>query len=158
MNALQQGWNLPPQGRESSRWFTPLQRSLSFLETWSFGVTSHISWISTAPAIHAALGAAAFWVWVPIVIVGMLLNLQVQSLSQLWPNVAGGTPNYITRLLKNQPALADSARQCWDCLPQNTFTSWVYFINVYCGVQWDAHFVNFAFNFCGFGDRSIITI
>jgi PAS domain S-box-containing protein len=95
-----------PQSSAGSRWFSPLQRSLSFPETWSFGVTSHISWISTAPAIHAALGTSAFWVWGPIVLVGMLLNLQVQSLGQRWPDMAGGTPNYITKLLKNYPALA----------------------------------------------------
>jgi PAS domain S-box-containing protein len=94
------------QQRARSHPFSVLQRSLSFSETWSFGVTSHISWISTAPAIHATLGASAFWVWIPIVLVGMLLNLQVQSLGKLWPNMAGGTPNYITQLLKNRPALA----------------------------------------------------
>jgi PAS domain S-box-containing protein len=85
--------------------FRPLQRSLSPLETASFGVTSHISWISTAPAIHAALGAAAMLVWLPLVLVGMLLNLQVKRLGSVWPDVAGGTPNYATRLLKDYPFL-----------------------------------------------------
>ncbi len=85
--------------------FRRLQRSLSPLETASFGVTSHISWISTAPAIHAALGAAAMLVWLPLVLVGMLLNLQVQRLGSVWPDVAGGTPNYATRLLKDYPFL-----------------------------------------------------
>jgi PAS domain S-box-containing protein len=82
-----------------------LQRSLSPLETSSFGVTSHISWISTAPAIHAALGAGALLIWLPLVMVGMLLNLQVKRLGHLWPDVAGGTPNYATRLLKDYPLL-----------------------------------------------------
>ncbi len=85
--------------------FRPLQRSLSPLETASFGVTSHISWLSTAPAIHAALGAAAMLVWLPLVLVGMLLNLQVKRLGSVWPDVAGGTPNYATRLLKDYPFL-----------------------------------------------------
>jgi PAS domain S-box-containing protein len=85
--------------------FRKLQRSLSPLETSSFGVTSHISWISTAPAIHAALGAAAMLIWLPLVLVGMLLNLQVKRLGQIWPDVAGGTPNYATRLLKQYPFL-----------------------------------------------------
>jgi PAS domain S-box-containing protein len=82
-----------------------LQRSLNSLETWGFGLTSHISWISTAPAIHAALGASAFWVWVPVVLVGVLLNFQVQQLGAQWLDTAGGTPNYATRLLKNYPRL-----------------------------------------------------
>jgi PAS domain S-box-containing protein len=85
--------------------FRKLQRSLSPLETSSFGVTSHISWISTAPAIHAALGAAAMLIWLPLVLIGMLLNLQVKRLGEIWPDVAGGTPNYATRLLKQYPFL-----------------------------------------------------
>lgn len=51
-----------------------LQRTLSALETWSFGLTGHVGWIGTAPVLHAALGPKAFWVWLPGVIVSMLLN------------------------------------------------------------------------------------
>jgi PAS domain S-box-containing protein len=93
------------QTPRSNALFRKLQRSLSPLETSSFGVTSHISWISTAPAIHAALGASALLVWLPLVMVGMLLNFQVKRLGHLWPDVAGGTPNYSSRLLKNYPLL-----------------------------------------------------
>ncbi|MEJ6483333.1 amino acid permease [Nostoc punctiforme UO1] len=80
-----------------------LPRTLSYLETWGFGLTGHVGWIGTAPIIHAALGPKAILVWFVGTIVSFLLNLQVQSLGRHWPDVAGGTPNYTTRLLKNFP-------------------------------------------------------
>lgn len=82
-----------------------LPRTLSYLETWGFGLTGHVGWIGTAPIIHAALGSKAILVWFVGTIVSFLLNLQVQSLGRRWPDVAGGTPNYTTRLLKNFPGL-----------------------------------------------------
>lgn len=82
-----------------------LQRTLSPLETWSFGLTGHVGWIGSAPVLHAALGPKAFWVLLPSVIVSILLNFQVQSLAKAWPNVAGGTPNYAARLLNKIPKL-----------------------------------------------------
>ncbi len=59
-----------------------LPRNLSALETWGFGLTGHVGWIGTAPAIHAALGSNAIFVWLPGVIVAMMLNLQVQQLGK----------------------------------------------------------------------------
>lgn len=85
---------------------TRLPRSLSFLETWGFGLTGHVGWIGTAPIIHAALGPNAILVWLPGVVVSVLLNLQVQSLGKHWSDMAGGTPNYASRLLKDFPGLA----------------------------------------------------
>lgn len=82
-----------------------LPRSLSSLETWSFGLTGNVCWISTAPVIHAALGSGTILVWLPGVIVSILLNLQVQRLGKRWSDMAGGTPNYAARLLKNFPGL-----------------------------------------------------
>src|SRR6476469_5294645 len=82
-----------------------LPRSLSSLETCGFGLTGHLVWIITAPAMHIALGPQAVFVWLPAVIVGMLLNLQVKRLGMQWPQVSGGTPNYITRLLPHYPWL-----------------------------------------------------
>ncbi|MFS0517791.1 EAL domain-containing protein [Nostoc sp. UIC 10607] len=82
-----------------------LPRTLSYLETWGFGLTGHVGWIGTAPIIHAALGPKAILVWLFGTIISFLLNLQVQSLGRHWPDVAGGTPNYTTRLLKNFPGL-----------------------------------------------------
>ncbi|MEH2002160.1 MAG: EAL domain-containing protein [Nostoc sp.] len=82
-----------------------LPRTLSYLETWGFGLTGHVGWIGTAPIIHAALGSKAILVWFFGTIISFLLNLQVQSLGRHWSDVAGGTPNYTTRLLKNFPGL-----------------------------------------------------
>lgn len=82
-----------------------LQRTLSPIETWSFGLTGHVGWIGSAPVLHAALGPKAFWVLLPAVIVSMFLNFQVQSLAKAWPNIAGGTPNYAARLLNKTPKL-----------------------------------------------------
>jgi signal transduction histidine kinase len=83
-----------------------LPRSLTSLETWGFGFSGLLLWLGTAPAMHAALGSQAIWVWVPGTIVGILLNLQVKQLGKYFPDVAGGTPNYTTRLLRQFPALA----------------------------------------------------
>ncbi|WP_242072370.1 ATP-binding protein [Microcoleus sp. FACHB-68] len=82
-----------------------LHRTLSPIETWGFGLTAHLSWLSIAPVIHAAIGPQAIFVWLPGVIVGMLLNLQVKRLGEHFPDIAGGTPNYATRLLRNYPRL-----------------------------------------------------
>ncbi|MEH2419295.1 ATP-binding protein [Nostoc sp.] len=83
-----------------------LTRSLSAVESWGFGLTAHISWTALVPAIHAALGSQAIFVWIPAVILGMLLNYQVKRLGMHFMNVAGGTPNYATKLLQNYPGLA----------------------------------------------------
>jgi len=83
-----------------------LPRSLTSLETWGFGFSGLLLWLGTAPAMHAALGSQAIWVWIPGTIVGILLNLQVKQLGKYFPDVAGGTPNYTTRLLWQFPALA----------------------------------------------------
>lgn len=83
-----------------------LTRSLSAQETWGFGLTGHILWIAVIPAIHAALGVQAIFVWIPAVLFGMLLNYQVKRLGTHYINVAGGTPNYGTKLLNYYPGLA----------------------------------------------------
>ncbi|MGF2036480.1 MAG: ATP-binding protein [Nostoc sp. CmiVER01] len=83
-----------------------LTRSLNAVESWGFGLTAHISWVALVPAIHAALGSQAIFVWIPAVIVGMLINYQVKRLGMYSINVAGGTPNYVSHLLKRYPGLA----------------------------------------------------
>lgn len=83
-----------------------LPRSLTSLETWGFGFSGLLLWLGTAPAMHAALGSQAIWVWLPGTIVGILLNFQVKQLGTYFPDVAGGTPNYTTRLLHKFPTLA----------------------------------------------------
>jgi PAS domain S-box-containing protein len=83
-----------------------LQPSLSALETWGFGFSGLLLWLGPAPAMHAALGPQAIFVWLPGAIVGILLNLQVKRLGQHWQTIAGGTPNYTARLLEHYPWLA----------------------------------------------------
>ena len=83
-----------------------LPKSLSAWETWAFGVTIHIGWVAVVPAIHAALGPQAIFVWIPAVIVGILLNYQVKRLGTHFIDVAGGTPNYITKLWQGYPGIA----------------------------------------------------
>ncbi|PZV09924.1 MAG: PAS domain-containing sensor histidine kinase [Leptolyngbya sp.] len=90
--------------RQSS--FTRLTRSLSAAETWGFGLTGHIIWINVAPSVHEALGFQAIYVWIPATLFGMLLNYQVKRLGSHFMDVAGGTPNYATRLLKEYPWIA----------------------------------------------------
>ncbi len=91
--------------QHATRSLMRLPRSLSYLETWGFGLASLISWTAIAPAMHTALGPQAIFVWLPAVIVGMLLNLQVKRLGEQWPEMSGGTPNYTTRLLRNYPSV-----------------------------------------------------
>ncbi|MBC1223356.1 amino acid permease [Nostoc sp. UCD121] len=93
----------PTLGQSS---YPRLTRSLSAVESWGFGLTAHISWTALVPAIHAALGPQAIFVWIPAVIFGMLLNYQVKRLGMHFINVAGGTPNYATKLLQNYPGIA----------------------------------------------------
>ncbi len=83
-----------------------LRRSLGALETWGFGLTGHVGWIGTAPVIHAALGTKAIFIWLPGVLISMALNLQVKQLGLYYPNMAGGTPNYAAKLLRQLPFLA----------------------------------------------------
>jgi PAS domain S-box-containing protein len=83
-----------------------LQRTLSSIETWGFGLSGLLLWLGVAPAMNAALGCQALLVWLPGTITGILLNLQVQRLGISWWKMAGGTPNYAARLLKNYPLLA----------------------------------------------------
>ncbi|HEY9689123.1 MAG TPA: hypothetical protein V6D46_03955, partial [Coleofasciculaceae cyanobacterium] len=83
-----------------------LTRSLGSLETWGLGFSGLLLWLGTAPAMNAALGPSAMWVWIPGTIIGVLLNLQVKRLGSYQPDVAGGTPNYTSHLLDRFPLLA----------------------------------------------------
>jgi hypothetical protein len=82
-----------------------LPRHLTSLETSGFGLTGLLIWIGTAPAMHSALGPQAIFVWLPATVIGMMLNMQVKRLGTQWSDVAGGTPNYTTRLLQHYPSL-----------------------------------------------------
>lgn len=83
-----------------------LPRSLSFLETWGFGLTGLLLWLGIAPAMQLELSWQALWVWFPGTVVGILINLQVQRLGQEWVDLSGGTPSYLSRLLPDTRWLA----------------------------------------------------
>ncbi|MEO1207946.1 MAG: ATP-binding protein [Cyanobacteria bacterium J06638_20] len=52
------------------------------------------------------LGWQALWVWLPGAVIGILINWQVQRLGATWPELAGGTPSYLSRLLPRSPWIA----------------------------------------------------
>jgi hypothetical protein len=82
-----------------------LPRSLSALETWGFGLMTILVWLGVVSAMNAALGARSLLVLLPATLVGILENQQVKRLAQKWPQMSGGTPAYIARLLRPYPAL-----------------------------------------------------
>jgi hypothetical protein len=49
--------------------------------------------------MHGAIGVQALLVWCVGTVAGVMLNLQVRHLGQIYPDVSGGTPNYTTRLM-----------------------------------------------------------
>ncbi|MEM9264622.1 MAG: ATP-binding protein [Cyanobacteria bacterium P01_F01_bin.13] len=102
---------------------SPLPRTLSLIETLGFGLTGLLLWLSVAPGAHAELGIQAMWVWVPGALLGVLINVQVQQLGQQLPDVAGGTPNYLTHLLPERRWLTSYAALGY-------FLSWVAVIPV----------------------------
>lgn len=63
-----------------------LQRTLSTIETWGFGLSGLLLWLGVAPGMQSELGAGAILVWLPGTIVGIILNLQVKRLGEYWPD------------------------------------------------------------------------
>ncbi|MEG4011531.1 MULTISPECIES: amino acid permease [unclassified Microcoleus] len=98
-----------PKENLNSRSLMRLPRSLSAVETSGFGLTGHANWFTIATAIQAAIGPSAIFVWLPGILMGMMLNLQVKRIGEYFPDMAGGTPNYTARLLKNYPGLGSYA-------------------------------------------------
>lgn len=89
-----------------SQFLNRLQRTMSPPEAWGFSVVGFLTWLTLVPSVQAPLGTASLWIWIPGVIVGMLINLQVRKLGEQYPDVSGGTPNYTTRLLHRYPLLS----------------------------------------------------
>ncbi|WP_373537967.1 ATP-binding protein [Microcoleus sp.] len=98
-----------PKENLNRRSLMRLPRSLSAVETSGFGLTGHANWFTIATAIQAAIGPSAIFVWLPGILMGMMLNLQVKRIGEYFPDMAGGTPNYTARLLKNYPGLGSYA-------------------------------------------------
>lgn len=83
-----------------------LPRTLNPLETYGFGLAGPPGWTGVVPLIHAALASQAIFVWIPVTLIGVFNNYQVKRLGMSWVDVAGGTPNYISRLLNRYPIVA----------------------------------------------------
>ncbi len=79
---------------------------MSPAEAWGFSVVGFITWLTLVPSVQAEIGTASLWIWIPGVIVGIILNLQVRKLGEKYPEVSGGTPSYTTRLLHRYPAMS----------------------------------------------------
>lgn len=91
-----------------------LPKLLTVLEVWGFGLSGLMLWLSIAPPMNQGLHQNTMLIWIPCAIIGMVLNFQVKNLGEHLPTVSGGTPNYITYLLKNYPFLAKySALSYW---------------------------------------------
>ena len=86
-----------------------LPRSLSALETWGFGLHRSRQLVYNRHSHPGRDGASAIFVWLPGIIMGMMLNLQVKRIGEYFPDMAGGTPNYTARMLKNYPGLGSYA-------------------------------------------------
>lgn len=100
-------WKFEPISANPGSILPPiLPRTLTSFETLGFSLGGVLLWLGTAPAMHGALGIQALSVWIISTIAGVMLNLQVRHLGQIYPDVSGGTPNYTTRLLKAYPAIA----------------------------------------------------
>jgi signal transduction histidine kinase len=80
-----------------------LQRTFTPGEAWGFSVVGFLTWLTLSPTVNQELGTAAMWVWIPGVVVGMLLSLQMRQLGSRGQNVSGGTPSYVARLLPDNP-------------------------------------------------------
>lgn len=109
---------------------TRLTQSLSTLETWGFGVVTHIACPIVVPAVHAALGPQAIFVWVPAVIIGMMVNYQVKQLGLRHMDLAGGTSSYTTRLWQNHPLIGRYLALAF-------FSAWLAAVPVYAIVMAD---------------------
>lgn len=78
-----------------------LRPMLGNWEIWGFGFAGLLLWILSATGAHAGLGPQAIFVWIPLTVVGIMINLQVRRMAAEWPDMAGGTPNYTGRLYNN---------------------------------------------------------
>jgi signal transduction histidine kinase len=102
--------NISGQLERTSSESTPLgsnlPRSLSLWETAGFALAGPPGWSGIVPAMKVAMNIQAIFVWIPVTLIGILINYQVKSLGMKQQDVAGGTPNYIARLFKRYPLIA----------------------------------------------------
>ncbi len=87
--------------------FKQLPRTLTPLETFGFGLSgAPVGILLMLPVMQFALGTQAIFVWIPATLVAVLTNYQIKRLGMHRMDVAGGTPNYLTHLLKDSPLIA----------------------------------------------------
>jgi signal transduction histidine kinase len=86
-----------------------LTRSLSLLETAGFALAGPPGWIGLVFVMQVAIDVQSIFVWIPVTLIGILINYQVKYLGMKQPDVAGGTPNYIARLFRRYPIIAKYA-------------------------------------------------
>ena len=90
-----------------------LRRSLSPAETWSFGATILLFWAYAAQSALVALGPASLAVWAAVATTGAMINLQVRRLALAWPDLAGGSPSYLSRLWADRPLVGSYAAMAY---------------------------------------------
>jgi hypothetical protein len=86
-----------------------LNRSLSLTETAGFALAGPPGWTGLAPVVQIATNVQSIFVWIPVTLIGILINYQTKSLGIKQPDVVGGTPNYIARLFAQYPIVAKYA-------------------------------------------------
>jgi diguanylate cyclase (GGDEF)-like protein len=75
-----------------------LPKLLTPIESLSFSLASHITWLIGAPIIIYNLGFSSMYIWVTGSIVAILNLLLVQHIALKYPQISGGVSSYITRL------------------------------------------------------------
>ncbi|SIO56248.1 PAS domain S-box-containing protein [Singulisphaera sp. GP187] len=88
-----------PHGPGASPRLRPI---LGTVEIGGLGLTGLLLWLFVMPGANAELGRHSLLMWVPLAATGILINLQVKRLGERWPDMAGGTPNYTFRLLRDR--------------------------------------------------------
>ena len=101
-----------------------LPRILTPLETWGFGMSGHIVWIISGPAVFHSLGLASMYTWLPLSLTAMLSCFQIRRLALRYPDVSGGVPSYIYRLFPKWKLFSTYVALGW-------FIGWVMAFTVY---------------------------
>ncbi len=98
-----------------------MPRLLAAADTWGFGFTGLLLWLFVVEGANTTLGPGAGLLWICMVPLAVLFNLQVKRMGETWPDVSGGTPNYTARLLHSRPWLRRYAAaayfQAWASVP-----------------------------------------
>jgi diguanylate cyclase (GGDEF)-like protein len=83
-----------------------LPRLLLPIETLSFSLASHITWLIGAPIIIYYLGFSSMYIWIVGSILAVLNLILVHNQASKHLDISGGVPSYITRLYHRGSFLA----------------------------------------------------